>query len=690
MAFLAVASLPVFAFSVNLKWGFWFFLCGLVLFWAIYLGYLREGRRSTFEVMLTMPVLIAGATYHYTRPWLNLLLIPLFVIYVFETGFQKLFRTNMRQVLLLTLMLPVINGGWFLVPKADPNYFGTAAVTGPFLSAVVMTFLLALFVNILQGEKEELRMQLSGIRDGVKEDSLDSAIDDEAVMTRYLYTQRKTDEEILAILHAAKESFFSDSTSFFEKDSHGGMKLRCTTDASGTIMLTNGGMLLSALNNEEDMIACDIRSQKLDPGYIKKDEFDSIAIACVKDGNFSRGLLVVDSDRYHAFPQTDIIRLRVFADAISLILERSRLFSSVNREHEILKSLTEESKTLVSTLEIKDLSEIIVGWLHRVCREPVLFLLRNEGEDTFKAVTSYDIPIPEKNEFRLDNTILNIPVVNYERNHREYERKRQKSLWEPKPEAEIFYHGDLSIYSGKTKILPFKYGNVSSILCIPLAIEGKVLGMIVSVSCRKNAFSLQQNYYDMQILKVFINMASMAVDNALVHRKIALMSKTDGLTKLFNRRHFQEQLDVEIRRSRRNKAPLSVVLTDIDFFKKVNDTYGHPAGDAVLRSVADILRSRVRETDIAARYGGEEFAVILTNTDSLGAKHFAEELRLAIQKDAFHVEGQDITVTLSLGIASIPAEATSKEDLIDRADQSLYFAKENGRNRVVRWSEVRK
>jgi len=168
------------------------------------------------------------------------------------------------------------------------------------------------------------------------------------------------------------------------------------------------------------------------------------------------------------------------------------------------------------------------------------------------------------------------------------------------------------------------------------------------------------------------------------------MSKTDGLTGLFNHRYFQEQLDSEIRRTARNNAPLSVILTDIDFFKKVNDTYGHPAGDAVLRSVADIIRSRIRETDIAARYGGEEFAVILTNTDSIGAKRFAEELRLAIQKEPFNVDGQEIMVTLSLGIASIPAEASSKEELIDRADQSLYFAKEHGRNRAVRWSEVRK
>jgi len=677
------------ALNIEEGWG-WFFLCGLVLFWAIYLGYLREGKQSTFEVMLAVPVLLAGAAVYYKKPWLNLLLVPLFVIYVFETGTQKMFRTNMRQVLLIALLIPAINGGWFLANEVDPNHSSTAALTGPFLSAVVMTFLLGWFVSILQKEKEELRRQLSVIRDGVKTDSLDTAIDDEAVMTRHLYTKRKTDEEILAILHAVKESFFADSVSFFEKDSYGGMKLRCTTDVSGLIMLTNGGLLLSSLNNEEDMVVSEIRAHNLDPGYIKKDEFDSMAVACVKDGNFPRGLLVIDSDRYHAFPQTDIVRLKIFADAISLILERSRLFNSVNREHDILKSLTEESKTLVSTLELKDLAGIIVEWLHRVCREPVLFILREEGAGTFSAVDSRDIPFPERNEFTLDNTILNIPVVNYERNYREYEKKRQKTLWEPKPEAEIFYHGDLSIYQGKTKILPFKYGNVSSILCIPLAIEGKVLGVAVSVSSRKNAFSLHQNYYDMQILKVFINMASMAVDNALVHHKIAMMSKTDGLTGLFNHRYFQEQLDNEIRRTARNNAPLSVILTDIDFFKKVNDTYGHPAGDAVLRSVADIIRSRIRETDIAARYGGEEFAVILTNTDSIGAKRFAEELRLAIQREPFNVDGQEIMVTLSLGIASIPAEASSKEELIDRADQSLYFAKENGRNRAVRWSEVRK
>jgi diguanylate cyclase (GGDEF)-like protein len=143
-------------------------------------------------------------------------------------------------------------------------------------------------------------------------------------------------------------------------------------------------------------------------------------------------------------------------------------------------------------------------------------------------------------------------------------------------------------------------------------------------------------------------------------------------------------------RADRHKFPVSLILTDIDHFKKVNDTYGHPTGDEVLRKVAAILNSRARKIDIVARYGGEEFAIVLEGTDKDGARQLAERIRVEVSQQAFQSSKGPFKATLSLGVASYPGDARAKADIIGRADQSLYAAKHGGRNRTVCFAEVEK
>jgi two-component system cell cycle response regulator len=145
-------------------------------------------------------------------------------------------------------------------------------------------------------------------------------------------------------------------------------------------------------------------------------------------------------------------------------------------------------------------------------------------------------------------------------------------------------------------------------------------------------------------------------------------------------------------RADRHNFPVSLILTDIDHFKKVNDTYGHPIGDEVLRRVAAILNARARKIDIVARYGGEEFAIVLEGTDKAGARQLAERIRVEVAQQAFPTGKGKATfqATLSLGVASYPEDARAKEEIIALADQSLYAAKHGGRNRTVCYSEIEK
>lgn len=176
----------------------------------------------------------------------------------------------------------------------------------------------------------------------------------------------------------------------------------------------------------------------------------------------------------------------------------------------------------------------------------------------------------------------------------------------------------------------------------------------------------------------------LALRNALVYKEVKLRADRDGLTRIYNRHSFEERLVYEIKRRRRYNHDLSLLMVDLDHFKSVNDTYGHKAGDMVLKKVGEILTDTFRGTDLAARYGGEEFVVLLPHTTEKDAWCLAERVREAIQACEFEFEDQRFAVTASIGVASVEAGALTKDDdLIIKADKALYEAKHNGRNMVV-------
>ncbi len=161
------------------------------------------------------------------------------------------------------------------------------------------------------------------------------------------------------------------------------------------------------------------------------------------------------------------------------------------------------------------------------------------------------------------------------------------------------------------------------------------------------------------------------------------LATTDGLTELYNHRYFQEQMLQNIETGKRYEKPFSLIMIDIDFFKKFNDTYGHQSGDAVLRQVAQILKKNVRSSDIVCRYGGEEMSIILTNTNNNDAMTTAEKICKAVSAHPLKlVNGNDVNVTISLGVATYPQNGQTPQEMIKYADDCLYIAKENGRNQV--------
>jgi diguanylate cyclase (GGDEF)-like protein len=173
------------------------------------------------------------------------------------------------------------------------------------------------------------------------------------------------------------------------------------------------------------------------------------------------------------------------------------------------------------------------------------------------------------------------------------------------------------------------------------------------------------------------------------NKRLELLSITDGLTKLNNHRYFQDELARAFDESLRYGRPLSLAMVDLDFFKKVNDTYGHAVGDEVLKCAAKLFKQSVRSTDLVARYGGEEFVVMMPETELADALVFAEKIRALVESTPFDTAAKPIPVTVSIGIASVPhTRISSPKELIVCADKALYRAKKNGRNQVQ--SEKRK
>jgi diguanylate cyclase (GGDEF)-like protein len=167
------------------------------------------------------------------------------------------------------------------------------------------------------------------------------------------------------------------------------------------------------------------------------------------------------------------------------------------------------------------------------------------------------------------------------------------------------------------------------------------------------------------------------------HEEIYKMTIMDGLTEIYNKRYFMESVERELARAKRYGRDLSLVMFDIDHFKQINDTFGHLAGDQILKDLAQLVKVRTRSEEIVARYGGEEFAVLVPETSNAGATALAEQLRKLVESHRFIFEEEAIPVTISLGVTSAGTKDIEVTDFIKAADERLYDAKHQGRNRVV-------
>jgi diguanylate cyclase (GGDEF)-like protein len=218
-----------------------------------------------------------------------------------------------------------------------------------------------------------------------------------------------------------------------------------------------------------------------------------------------------------------------------------------------------------------------------------------------------------------------------------------------------------------------------SIMIVPMVAHSTTNGILTAESSHSGQFKDK----DLQILTAIARSGALALENAFLHKKTAELTIRDELTKAYNYRYFVQKLEEEKRRTARYNLPLSLIMVDIDWFKKLNDSYGHEAGNKVLERLSSIIKNCTRDVDIFARYGGEEFAIILPQTPLSEAKVISERIRKRVEQETFETnEGRKMRITVSIGLTSFPENGKSEEEIIAIADQAMYHAKGEGRNKV--------
>jgi len=379
-------------------------------------------------------------------------------------------------------------------------------------------------------------------------------------------------------------------------------------------------------------------------------------------GGAERGIIIVDSTNKENFTNEDHAFLSVMASILGNAVFNTYLYTEHKLEHIRLSAMSSIEKEFFQNLSIDAILDKMLEVVpFAVACNRLTISTKSQKENYAEIKRTWGIETKGLNNLQFSLKGKNLVSLLYSKNisiFRNFSKEHYEIRYaESEPHDKEF----------------------SSFLAVPIGVDDSK-GLILLESVTRDAFGES----DKDLLVRLALSAGLAIEKILILDQARNLATHDGLTGLNNHREFQKILSDEITRAIRYQDSLALIICDIDFFKKINDTYGHQFGDTVLKGVASCLESCIRQgVDTVARYGGEEFALILVKSDDNNAMETAERIRQQISSKLFRApSGEDVHVTMSFGIAVYRQHARQIDELIKKADKALYRAKENGRNRV--------
>ena len=364
------------------------------------------------------------------------------------------------------------------------------------------------------------------------------------------------------------------------------------------------------------------------------------------------GVLDFESEQLDYFKPEIIDLLTLFSTQASLALENARLYSLERRRAEQLEAINAVAQQTTAVLDLDDLLTVVCRLLLEWFRVDHVAVILCEGENL--RVRAY--------EGRLTPTVPMGSLL----------PAGTGLVSRALAQGQSIIENDVA--SVKDYFPGFK--ETTSEICVPLIFFGEKLGVLALDSAGKNPFDAEE----IQPLESVADICAAAIQNANYFDRMRQLAYVDGLTGIHNRRYFEMRIGEELERASRFQGRMSVIMVDIDHFKRLNDEFGHLLGDEVLRGVANILKQQLRKVDMVCRYGGEEFAVVVPETTGENALTVAEKLRRQVESHPF--PGVPRPVTISCGVADYPIHGITRDEVVAAADAALYMAKQTGRNRV--------
>ena len=441
--------------------------------------------------------------------------------------------------------------------------------------------------------------------------------------------------------------------------------------------LSSPGILTSVIADPKPLRLRALAGKRVPPYYEGPEAVTDLCALPLLDSQALRGILCADRIDGREFTDAEQRVLEQAGAHLLRIIEHERVFTAVERGKYEQEQFYRASELLNEALTLEQVYERSFAAVQAIAHYDIAVLTGTHGEGVDHDVLAVDVgqrghddPSWKALAERLRNlrfadatSLVAMAVKN---------RHFMPACGEMPDQ-------DTVVFNARTRMRAAK-----SVLVLPLCRGDEVLGAITLASARARQYPAPTR----EMLRVIGHQVGVSLQNARMYRSMEERATTDGLTGLTNHRAFQERLGHLHALAERTGQRYSIILTDIDHFKSINDTYGHPIGDQVLKRVAALFAGRARKVDLVARYGGEEFVLVLPDTDAEGAEHFANKLREEVAESVMTSEHGSFKITISMGVASFPADGGERLELIEKADQALYYCKEHGRNCVRRWASL--